>query len=371
MRVALVHYWLVNDRGGEKVLKAFYDLFPDATIFTHVVDPKKMPADLADARIETSFVSKVPFAKSKYQLYLPFMPAALEALDLSGYDLVISSESGPAKGVLPAPNATHICYVHSPMRYIWNMYAESMRRANPVVRALFPWISNYLRLYDVTSAARVDQFVANSHNVAARVRRYWRRDADVLHPPVAVEDFTFSPKHEGFYLYVGELVDYKRADVIVDAFTKLGAPLVVIGSGPDEKRIRRSAGANITFLGRTDFATLRDHYERCRAFVFAAEEDFGIVPVEAMACGKPVIAFGKGGALETVIEGATGMFFHEQTPAAVVEAVRAFEANASGFDPHAIRAHAETFATPLFKAKFLRLVEQAMDPARSARRLVV
>lgn len=366
MRVALIHYWLVNDRGGEKVLKAIHDLYPDAVIFTHALDRKKVPA-FADARIETTSIQRLPFASKLYQTYLPFMPAALEALDLSGFDLVISSESGPAKGVLPHPRATHVSYVHSPMRYIWNMYPAYMRRSNPAVRALFPYISNYLRMWDVTTAARVDHFVANSRNVADRVRRYYARESEVIHPPVDLDAFTRSQTDDGFYLSVGELVDYKRVDILVDAFARMKKRLVVIGGGKDLARLRRRGGRTVTFLGRVDFETLRAHYAACKALMFSPEEDFGIVPLEAMACGKPVIAYGAGGALETVVEGQTGLFFPAQTPEAVIAAVEAFETSASRFDGGAIRAHAERFATPVFQQNFKTMIDRTLE-ARSSRR---
>jgi glycosyltransferase involved in cell wall biosynthesis len=361
MRVALVHYWLVGDRGGEKVLRALYEMFPGATVFTHVFDPDRAHAIFRTADVRTSAIAQLPFARSKYQVYLPFMPMALEGLDLQDFDLVISSESGPAKGVIPAPHAKHFCYVHSPMRYIWNMYADSLKRANWAVRTLFPPIATALRTWDVASAARVDAFAANSHAVKARIARYWRRDADVIAPPVAVEDFPVSASHEGFYLYVSELVDYKRADIVVDAFTAANRPLVVIGDGPQMRDLRARAGPCVRLLGRVDFATLRAHYAACRAFVFAAEEDFGIVPVEAMACGKPVIAFGKGGALDSVKPGVSGMLFDHQTPAALNAAVAAFEETADRFDPHAIRAHAETFDVSVFKAKMQTALTRLMD----------
>lgn len=358
MRVALVHYWLVGDRGGEKVLKALYEMYPGATVFTHVFDPNAAPACFRTADVRTSFIDRLPAAQSKYQLYLPFMPMALEGLDLQDFDLVISTESGPAKGIIPAPHARHFCYVHSPMRYIWNMYADSMRRSNFAIRTLFPAIANYLRTWDVASAARVDAFAANSNAVKARIARYWRRDAEVIHPPVAVQDFSLTPTHEGFYLYVSELVDYKRADLVVDAFTASKRPLIVIGDGPQMPLLRERAGPNVTLLGRVDFTTLRAHYAACRAFVFAAEEDFGIVPVEAMACGKPVIAFGKGGALDTVKPNVSGLLFQEQTVSALNAAVEAFEAAPAQFDPHAIRAHAEGFDTPVFKNAMARAIER-------------
>ena len=362
MRIALVHYWLVRERGGEKVLKAIHDLYPGAKIFTNVYDSKRTPS-FAGADIETTFIQKLPFARSWYQSYLPLMPAALEALDLTDFDLVISSESGPAKGVLARPGSTHISYVHSPMRYIWNMYPQYVRRANPLVKAVFPFVANYMRMWDVTSSARVDHIVANSHNVAARVQRYWGRGSDVIHPPVDIDNYAVSRTDEGFYLYVGELVDYKRADILVDAFAKMKRRLVVIGGGgKDAEALERRGDGAVTFLGRVDQATLSDHYARCRALLFAAEEDFGIVPLEAMASGKPVIAFDAGGARETVVAGKTGLFFPEQTPEAVLKAVEAFEANQSRFDPAVIRAHAETFATSVFQAKFKAYVERALNP---------
>jgi glycosyltransferase involved in cell wall biosynthesis len=247
------------------------------------------------------------------------------------------------------------------MRYLWNMYPDYMARSSAPVRAVFPFLSTPMRTWDVTTAARVDRFVANSHTVARRVWRYYRRPCEVIHPPVALEDFAASGRDEGFYLYVGELVDYKRADILVDAFNASGRPLVVIGGGAALKRLKRQAKPNVRFLGRADFATLKAHLEACRALVFAAEEDFGIVPLEAMACGKPVIAYGAGGALETVVEGRTGLFFKEQTPQSVAAAVEAFEDRAAQFDPAAIRAHAETFGAPRFKAQFLRAVEGLME----------
>lgn len=358
MRVALVHYWLVGDRGGEKVLKALYELFPQAVIFTHVFDRENVNPIFKDAPVRTSSIARLPFARSKYQVYLPFMPIALEGLDLQDFDLVISTESGPAKGIIPAPHAKHFCYVHSPMRYIWNMYADSMRRSNIAIRTLFPPIASWLRTWDVASAARVDAFAANSSIVKARIARYWGRDSQIIHPPVATADFPVTPQHEGFYLYVSELVDYKRADIVVDAFTASGRPLVVIGDGPQMKDLRRRAGPNVNLLGRVDFASLRAHYAACRAFVFAAEEDFGIVPVEAMACGKPVIAYGKGGALDTVKPGLSGVLFSEQSAAALNMAVSAFEDSANAFDPHRIRAHAETFDVSVFKAQMGAAIER-------------
>lgn len=350
MRVALVHYWLTNMRGGERVVEAFCEMFPEATIFTHVVDRSKLSSKLNAHDIQTTFVSKLPFAKSQYQKYLPFMPRALEELDLSEYDLVISSESGPAKGVITRPGAFHMCYCHSPMRYIWDLYPHYLNNAGFLARQAFPGIAHRLRTWDVTSAARVDQFVANSSFVRQRIQKFYRRDSEVIHPPVAVSAFAESRVEQpaDYYLAAGELVGYKRFDLVVDAFTKLNRPLVVIGDGEQRKELERRAGPSVTFLGRVDFKELKRHFGECRALVFPGEEDFGIVPVEVMAAGRPVIAYGRGGALDTVIDGQTGALFKEQTLESLIEAITEFESKS--FDSDAIYTHASGFSSDVFKS---------------------
>ncbi len=327
MRVAIIHYWLVGMRGGEKVLEALGRLYPEADIFTHVVVPEILSEGLRRHTIHTSFIAKLPRAPRMYKSYLPLMPLALEQLDLSGYDLILSSESGPAKGIIPPEGAVHICYCHSPMRYIWNMYHEYRRGAGRVAKLAMPLMTHYLRTWDESSAARVDRFVANSGTVAARIRRYYRRDASVVFPPVDVDAFAPVPPEEvgDYYLMVGELVRYKRPDIAVRAFNATGRRLVVIGGGEMLAELRALAGPTVEILGSQPFAQLRHHYARARGLIFPGEEDFGIVPVEAMASGRPVIAYGRGGATETVVDGLTGVFFDEQSEEALIDAIARLE----------------------------------------------
>lgn len=367
MRVALVHYWIVNWRGGEKVLKAISELFPSADIFAHVVDPMLMRREFPGRKFATTFIGRLPRSRSHYQAYLPLMPLALEQLDLRGYDLVISSESGPAKGVVVDPGATHICYCHSPMRYVWDLYHEYREQSGWVTRTLMAPLLHYVRSWDQLSAQRVDQYVANSHFVARRIEKFYRRTASVIHPPVAVDDFDAAKPAEDFYLSVGQLVPYKRPDLLVEAFNALGKPLVLIGGGGSLlKSLRRRARANVRFLGPQPFDVIRDHYARCRAVVFPGVEDFGMVPVEAMASGKAVICHGRGGVLETVIDGTTGLMFREQTADCLADAVLRFEARAGTFDRDAIRIHARQFSEEAFKSGFKAFVERELARDRRA-----
>lgn len=347
-KVALVHYWLNNMRGGEKVLEAVLDIYPDADIFTHVAKPEAISERLASRIKATSFISKLPGANRHYQKYLPLMPLALEQLDLSDYDLVISFESGPAKGIIAAPTATHICYCHSPMRYVWDMYHQYTRHAGLLKRLLMAPLLHYLRLWDVTTSHRVGHFIANSHYVKARIQQYYHREATVIHPPVAVDDFSIAEEQGDFYLLVGQLVDYKRADLAVEAFNHSGKNLVVIGDGEQFNALQKKAHGNIKLLGKQPFDVLLEHYRRCRALIFPGVEDFGIVPLEAMACGRPVIAYAKGGALETVVDGKTGIYFHEQSIQALNAAVDQFEAEQNSFKPAEIQQHAQGFSRQRF-----------------------
>ena len=362
MKVALVHYWLVGMRGGERVLEALCRMFPGADIYTHVLDPAAISPLLASHKIETTFINRLPKAGRWYKSYLPLMPAALEALDLTGYDLIISSEAGPAKGIIPGPNAVHLSYVHSPMRYIWDQYHVYRRNAGPVARLSMLPISHWLRMWDVTSAARVDRFVANSHFVARRIGKYYRRPADVVFPPVAVDLFAPAPASEldDFYLWAGELVSYKRPDVAIDAFVKSGRRLVVIGDGPDRRALeRRAEGSRIEFLGKTDFDRLRSYMARCRALVFPGEEDFGIIPVEVQASGRPVIALGSGGVLDSVVDGETGMFFDQPTSDALNDAIERFEASDLAKEgPDKRLANAGRFTEAAFRAGILASLGQ-------------
>lgn len=360
VKVAIIHYWLVGMRGGEKVLEALCRMFPDADIYTHVHDPAATSPVIRAHKVRETYVGRLPFARRLYQSYLPLMPAALEALDLSGYDLVISSEAGPAKGVIPPPDAPHVCYCHSPMRYLWDQYHVYRQGAGLAARAAMPVFAPGLRRWDVTSAARVDAFVANSSHVAARIRKYWRRESEVVHPPVEVDAFSPAPSGEvgDVYLWLGELAPYKRPDLAIDAFTRMKKPLVVIG-GPDKavRALQRRAGETVRFLGKTDFDTLRHHLARCKALIFPGEEDFGIVPVEAAASGRPVIAYGRGGALETVIDGHTGLHFHDQSVEGLIAAVERFEAERlDRLDPAGLLAHARGFDETHFRKGMARVL---------------
>ncbi len=363
MRVALLHYWIVTWRGGERVLKAIADLFPDADIYAHVVDEALVQRELPGRSVRTTFINRLPRARRYYQAYLPMMPTALEQLDLRKYDLVISSESGPAKGVIVSPGACHVCYCHSPMRYIWDMYHDYAQGRGKLTRALMAPMFHYVRMWDQLSAQRVDHYVANSHFVAQRIQKYYRRPSTVIHPPVAVSDFEVSRESDDFYLSVGQLVPYKRPDLMVEAFNRLGKPLVIIGDGAMLAALRKRAGPNVRIAGPQPFEVIKRHYARCRALVFPGVEDFGMVPVEAMASGKPVVCLGRGGALETVIDGVTGVLFEEQTVGCLVDAIRRFEAQSYGFDASAIRARAEQFSEAIFKRNFKAFVERALTEA--------
>lgn len=358
-RVALVHYWFVSMRGGERVVERLLGLYPQADIFTHVYDPAQVSATIARAKITTSFIDRLPGAKRFYQYYLPFMPMALEQLDLTGYDLVISSESGPAKGVITAPTSLHVCYCHSPMRYLWDHYHQYRRAANPLSRLAMPLVYNWLRQWDVSSSARVDLLAANSNFIRQRIAKVWRRDAEVIHPPVETALFTPSTEIDDYYLWVGAMVPYKRPDLAVDAFNANGLPLLMVGQGSMLKRLKARAGPNIRFADRLDFNALRRAYARARAFIITAEEDFGIAPVEAMASGRPVIALGRGGALDTVVPGRTGVFFEHQENESLIAAVTEMEQFLREFDPREAVAQAARFAPDIFDERIKRLVAGA------------
>lgn len=361
LKVAIIHYWFVSQRGGEKVVEELCDIFPNADVFTLILDSGCISRQLSSHKINTSFINRIPFSKIWYKYFLPLMPLALEQFDLRDYDLVISSESGPAKGVLTRFDTLHVCYCHTPMRYVWDMYQDYISNLGAIKKFFMAPLIHYIRIWDRISADRVDHFVANSENVARRIAKHYRREADVVYPPVATDDFFVSAQHDDFYLMVGQLVGYKRADLAVKAFTRSGRRLVVIGEGDEMHKLRSIAGRNVDFLGRQPFEVLRDHYSRCKALVFPGEEDFGIVPVEAMASGRPVIAYGKGGVLETVVDGKTGIFFHEQTESALMEAVVRFEGMLSHFRPEEIRAHAINFGQTRFRSEISKVIQTQLQ----------
>jgi len=362
LKVALVHYWLVGMRGGERVLEEMIRLYPEADIYTHVADPEKLSDLIVSRPITETFIARLPGARKHYQKYLSLMPRALEELDLSGYDLVVSSESGPAKGVIFPPGTAHICYVHTPMRYIWDHYASYSALLGRIGRAYFSRLAHRLRIWDVTTASRVDHFVANSNFVAQRIKRFYHRDADVVHPPVDLNDFKL-PTDSGqrdSYLFVSQLVPYKRADLVIEAFRGTEHSLLVVGDGSERAALERNLPSNVRLLGKVSGAELPDLYQKARALIFPAEEDFGIVPVEAMACGTPVLAYGRGGALDSVIEDTTGLFFEEQSPEAIRDAIDRFENKRGQFDPEKISAHAATFGAERFRSELSAVVDQVM-----------
>lgn len=362
MRVAIVHYWLVGMRGGERVVEQIAQLFPQADIFTHALRRDRISQSLLQHSIKCTTISRLPFAATQYKKYLMFMPRALEELDLSGYDLVISSESGPAKGIIAPPTSKHITYCHSPMRYIWDQYHQYKSELGWPARKVFGRVAHQLRQWDVTTAARVDKFVANSHFVAKRIARYYGRDSEVLNPPVDLERYrpVANPSEE-YYFLVSELVPYKRADIAIEGFRGLDRKLVVAGGGSEFEKLKAAAPPNVQFTGRVSNDKLRDLYANCRALLFPGEEDFGIVPLEAMACGRPVLAYGAGGVLETVVENKTGLFFRQQNASALKEAVLKFESMENQFGGPAIRAHAETFSEAKFRAGFQNIVERTLE----------
>lgn len=358
-RVAIIHYWLVGMRGGERVLERLLHLYPQADIFTHVYVPETMSATIRARPVYTSFIQKLPGARRHYQKYLPLMPMALEGLNLRGYDLVISSESGPAKGVIAPPDALHVCYTHSPMRYLWDHYHDYRDSAGRLTKLMMPPVFNYLRQWDTSSAARVDHFIANSNFIKQRIARAWRRDADVIHPPVATHEFHMSKTVSNQYLWVGQMIAYKRPDIVVEAFNRLGLPLLMVGDGDLVDAIERRAGPNIKVERRLDFANLKHAYANCKALIFSAEEDFGIVPVEANASGRPVIGYGRGGINDSIIPGQTGLFFYEQNYDAVIEAVESFERWLPNFDPLTAVKNASRFSPEIFDQRFNEAVQKA------------
>ena len=361
MRVALVHEWLTNVAGSERVLLALHELYPEAPIYTSVFVPEEFP-ELADTDVRTSFLQKIPGAKTKHQAFPLLRTVAFERFDLSAYDVVISSCHAEAKGVITRPETLHICYCYTPIRYYWSGYHHYLENPrfgalNPVVKAVMPYMTNYLRLWDRCAADRVDSFVAISEHVAKRIKKYYRRDADVIYPPVNTSWLSIAGSVEDYFLLVGRLIPYKRADIVVEAFNRMGLPLKIAGTGSELESLRGMAGPNIEFLGRVSDTELGELYSHCQALVFPQEEDFGIVPLEAMAAGRPVIAYRAGGALETVVEGETGMFFDRQDAQSLMEAVRDFDPGR--YKPEKARQQALRFDVEVFKEQILHYVDEA------------
>jgi glycosyltransferase involved in cell wall biosynthesis len=362
VRSAIVHYWLLNRRGGEKVLEALCRLLPDADIFTLFCDPETLSPELRRHPIHTSWLNPL---RRGYRSLLPLMPMALESFDLRGYNLVVSSESGPAKGVITSSGTRHICYCHTPMRYLWDLYPayrNEWTRSGWKRAAMTP-LANYLRLWDFASAARVDRFIANSENVRRRIWKTYRRESEVVHPPVDVESFHWKPA-EDYYLIVSELVPYKRIDAAVRVFSRNGRRLRIAGDGPEYRTLRASAARNVEFLGRISDADLCEQYARCRALLMPGEEDFGMTPVEALASGKPVIALARGGALETV-PSFGGVLYEEATDDHLSAAVDRFEQIEQEVIPAELRAWSQQFSAAEFARKLGAVLrEEAPGRAR-------
>jgi glycosyltransferase involved in cell wall biosynthesis len=362
MKTAIVHEWLVTYAGSERVVEQMLALYPEADLFSLVEFlPPELRSFIHHKSVQTSFLQRLPFAKTKFRRYLPLMPLAIEQFDLSDYDLVLSSSHAVAKGVMTRADQLHISYVHTPIRYAWDLqqqYLKGSKLERGAGAFLTHLVLHYLRLWDLATANRVDYFLANSRYVARRVWKTYRRPAQVIYPPVAIDRFQPKYQRDDFYLILSRFVPYKRVDLVVEAFARLGLPLVVIGDGGDRPKIERLATPNIQLLGHQPDAVVADHMSRCKAFVFAAAEDFGIAPVEAQAAGAPVIAYGKGGVTESVIAGKTGLFFPDQTVESLVEAVQKFESGIYCFSPEEVRQNAARFSPERFRQQLIQFIDQ-------------
>jgi len=376
MKIAIVHDWLVTYAGAERVLEQMLAVYPNADLYS-LIDfvPDSERGFLGGRRAKTSFLQRMPGAGRHYRNYLPLMPFAVEQFDLSAYDVVLSSSYAVAKGVLTGPDQLHVCMCYSPMRYAWDLQHQYLRETGldrGIKGALTRWVLHRMRMWDLRTVNGVDRFIAISHFIERRIQKLYRRDSTVIYPPVDVERFTPGGPREGFYVTASRMVPYKRMNLIVDAFVAMpDRQLVVIGDGPEAKRIRAAGKPNISFLGHQSFEVLRDHLRRARAFVFAAEEDFGIAPLEAQSCGTPVIAYGKGGVLETIrgLDSAdpTGVYFAEQSTASVISAIQEFERESARISPAACRENALRFAPERFRRELSEVVTGAFDCFRTGR----
>jgi len=357
-RIAIVCDWLISRGGAERVIFAISEMFPSAPIFTSIFDEKKLP-EFREKDIRTSFIQKLPFAKQKYQFFLPLMPYAFEQFNLNDFDIVISSSHSCAKGIITKPKTLHVCYCHSPMRYAWencNEYFDTYGIPTPLKTGAKKMLHE-IRMWDRLSADRVDFFIANSNNVKNRITKYYRKDSTVIYPPVETARFKPVKHTEGqYYLALGRLTAYKRFDLLIDTFNDLKLPLVIVGTGKEEEALKKKAGRFVTFVGMLPDEDIKEIYEKAIALVFPQTEDFGITPLEANSCGKPVIAYADGGALETVIPGKTGLFFNEQTKDSLKKAILEF--GALKWDPNEIIKHAESFDRKVFEGKLRQFIDE-------------
>jgi len=366
MKFALIHDHLIQEGGAEKVLKVLQDMWPDAPTYTLLYDSKKMDPVFKNKDIRTSFLQKWPGALKHYQWFLPMMPYATESYDLTDYDVVVSSSSAMAKGIITQSHTLHICYCHTPTRYLWSdthRYVEELQY-NKVIKKIVPYFLHRLRKWDQLAAQRVDVFVANSKNISRRIKKYYRRDSIVIHPPVDISVFKISPTIGKYFLTGGRLVAYKRFDLTIKAFNRLGIPLKIFGEGPEYESLKQMAKSNIEFLGKVPDAELANLYSQAIAFIHPQVEDFGITPIESMASGRPVIAYSDGGACETVVENKTGKFFDEQTWEALADTVVRFKPEE--YDPELIRNHAQQFSIDNFKNKMNELVASELKKIKDS-----
>jgi len=356
MRIAIVHDFLNQFGGAERVVAALHEIWPDAPIYTSIYDKNKMPKVFQQMDIRVSFMQKLPFIFQFFKYYLLFYPLAFESFDLSEYDVILSSSSAFAKGVKKRPDQLHICYCYTPMRFVWR-YDDYVKRENfgPIIKAVLPFFASALKKWDLNTNQGVDHFLAISRTIADRIALTYGRESDIIYPPVSTNKYQLSTVVQDYFLVVSRLNSYKRLDLVVEAFNELGLPLKIIGSGPALKRLQATAKGNIEFLGRQPDSVVAKYYAQCRALIFPGEEDFGIVPVEAMASGRPVIAYRAGGATETLLEGATGLFFDRQSPAALKEAIARFQFEV--FDKQIIREQALKFDKQIFKRQLRSFVE--------------
>ena len=363
MKVALIHDFLNQIGGAEKVLQAFHELWPKAPVYTMTYDAEQTKHEFDHLDIKTSFIQKLPGGVKRYKWFIPLMPAAIEHLDLSKYDLILSDCSAFAKGIIPKTDALHISYCHTPTRFLWSdshSYAEELKQP-ALVKKILPLVLNNLRVWDKSAAERVDKFIANSGYVAKRITKYYGRDSEIIYPPVETGGYPENVPQEDFYLVVSRLRPYKKVDLVIEAFNALEMPLKIIGIGEEMEKLKAMAKPNVEFLGAVSDKERNHYLSACRAFIHPQEEDFGIAAVEAMAAGRPVVAYKAGGALETVIANETGIFFEDQTPWNLVDVVRENDSKLKHFDSKKIKEHAAKFDTKLFKQRIKNFVESSYE----------
>jgi glycosyltransferase involved in cell wall biosynthesis len=368
MKVAIIHDWLTGMRGGERCLEVFCELFPQAHLYTLIYIPGSVSSLIENMPIKTSLIQNLPFSKRGYRKYLPLFPMAVEHFNLKGYDLILSCSHCVAKGIIPPPDALHISYLLTPMRYAWDMYGEYFGENK---NRIIPFFIHYLRMWDVTSSQRVDHFLCISKHVENRIKKFYRREAEVIYPPVDTNRFTLQEKKDDFFLIVSSFAPYKKINLAIETFNRIGYPLKIVGSGPEEKKLKSMAKSNVEFLGWQPDDVVANYYSKCRALIFPGEEDFGIVPLEAMACGRPVIAYGRGGALETIVpfdqknkgdsDAPTGLFFYKQNVDSLIDALEQFSRIERGFDPERIRRHSLQWDREIFKEKIKKSIFEKME----------